>query len=142
MRINRRGPRLFQSVSQGRHEFLASPDVGEFSARDAAGRAYTSVVEEAVVEEENPLRLVVKATGGLLAGDGARLLSWVVRIHFYAHQGFLKFYHTFVHDQLAACVDLAQLRFRLPLDLRPPRTAALGSPASRLGHGLVFAPLD
>ena len=142
LRVNRSGKRLFQSISQGQREFLPPQEEGEFTAADAAGKTYTSQVEEALVEEENPLRLVVKATGGLVAADGARLLSWLVRIYFYAHQAFFKLYHTFVHDQPAAFVHLAQLRFRLLLHLQEPRQAALGARTAWFGHGLDFAPLD
>jgi len=141
-RLARRGPRLLASISQGRREFIRPREAGEFIARDESGRTYATQVEEAEIEESNPLRLVVKAEGGYVAEDGTRLLSWVVRAYFYAYQNFFKIYHTFVHDQPPAFVQLRQLRFSLPLSLQEDRKAALGARTSWFGHGVELQPFE
>ena len=142
VRLARTGHRLFESVSQERREFLRQRETGEFTARDEDGKLYGTEVEEVVVEESNPLRLVIKASGGYVAADGTRLMSWLARLYFYAHQDFFKIYHTFVHDQPADFAYLRQLRFSLPLALDPDRKAALGARSSWFGHGVELQPLE
>jgi len=148
VRLGRCGPRLFRSVSQGPREFIrpatnpGDPASGELIARDADGSAYCGIVDDAVVEEQNALRLVIKASGGYVRPDGSRLLSFVARVCFFSHHRYVRIYHTILHDQLADFVHLRQLRLTLPLDLPAPRRAILSLRESLWDHGPVLDPLD
>ena len=150
VRLGRCGPRLLRSVSQGPCEFLRPADDGDgpssasadLVARDADGTLYWGAVEEAVLEEHNALRLVIRASGGYIRQDGSRLLSWIARVCFFAHHRFLRIHHTIVHDQPAEWVHLRQLRFALPLDLSRPRRAILSLREPPWDHGPVIDPLD
>ena len=150
VRLNRSGPRLFESVSRGRREYLAwpAPEPGaagsDLQARDGDGRLYCARVEDARIEEANPLRLVVRAEGGFCApeeGTEARLLSWIARIYFFAGHNFCRTYLTVVHDQPQAFVELRHLRLALPLDLGEPRRAILSARQDLWNHGPDIEPL-
>lgn len=138
----KRGPRIFGDLSFAGQSILGGDDLSEFVASDAGGTSYPGLVEDAYIEEQNPLRSVVKAEGGFVAKNGVRLLSWQLRFYFFASQPFFKIYHTFVHDQPAPSVDLSQLRFTLPLALAGERCATLGSRNASFGHGEDPARLD
>ena len=135
IRLNRRGPRLFGALVSAGHSLLDTKNTADFVASDADHTRYFGLVEDAVIEEQNPLRIVVKAEGGFVAVDGTRLLSWQARLYFFSNQSFFKIYHTFVHDQPAPSIDLSQLRFTLPLALANQLRATLGARDSTFGHG-------
>ena len=140
--IGRGGPRLFRSISANGRSLLRQSAPGEFSARNAEDMLYTSRIDAAEIEEENPLRLVAKATGSLRGDDDTILLSWIARIYFYAHCDFFKIYFTFVHDQAADFVHLKSLRCALPVALEEPRRALLGARTSGFGHGSEIQSTD
>jgi hypothetical protein len=131
----RSGPRLFTQLIHGEHAYLDAEANGEHSATDAAGTHYSSCLQTLDLEEQNPLRLVLCARGQFLAADQSTLLSWQMRLYFYAGQSFFKAYHTFVHDQSSDFVHLTQLRFALPTAFANPCTAAFGARSSWFGHG-------
>ena len=151
VRLARRGARLIQSVSRSSQEYLAVED-GDTSSHpllcavDGEGTLYESTVEDVQIEEQNPLRIVVRATGSLASPDGARLLSWITRLYFFAEHSFFKVYHTVVHDQPSRMAHLRRLTLSLNLNLRQstraffstsvpaPALGAAASSAKRLGH--------
>ena len=134
-RLNRSGPRLFGNLALAGRPLLSADHSADFIATDANDKLYEILVEDAIIEEQNPLRLVLKATGGFVDADGARLISWQARLYFFAHQPFFKIYHTIIHDQAAPNIHLKRLRFTLPLALDDKRQAALGARDSSFGHG-------
>ena len=142
VRLGTSGAQLFRSISLNGRELLGPATGGEFSARNAANILYTSHLETAEIEEENPLRLVVKATGTFDADDKTCLMSWIARIYFFAHCDYFKIYFTFVHDQPAPDVQLKSLRFTLPTCLADQRHALLGARYSTFGHGTKAQPVD
>ena len=142
VRLQRSGPKLFGGLSLADRSLLASGDEAEFSAYDETDKAYPALVENVYVEEKNPLRLVVKAEGGFVATDDTRLLSWQMRLYFFAHQPFFKIYHTFVHDQPHAHAHLSRMRFALELAFDGERRATVGRPDVGFGHGRDPRALD
>ncbi|MFH1569758.1 MAG: hypothetical protein ABIL09_17310 [Gemmatimonadota bacterium] len=149
VRLGRRGPRLLQSVSRGRREYLAwgtAADPGsDLLARSDDGALHQGYVDEAAIEESNPLRLVICARGGYTTGSGAagdRLLSWIARLYFYAGHSFLRLYHTVLHDQPCDHVLLRQLRLHLPLALGSSPRAIFSLRQDLWDHGPVIDPVD
>ncbi|HIG56211.1 MAG TPA: hypothetical protein EYG11_17170 [Candidatus Latescibacteria bacterium] len=135
VRLNRRGTKLFGALDHAGRPLLTTNHTADFIAADENNTHYPGLVEDAVVEEQNPLRIVVKVAGGFVADDGTRLLGWQARLYFFANQPFFKIYHTFIHDQPAPYVQLNRLRFTLPLALEGERQAALGARQSTFAHG-------
>ncbi len=135
--LGTRGSRLFRQVSREGRDHFVSGDAGDFTATDAEGKVHRSRIACAYVEEENPLRVVVKAQGGFFAQDGTQVMSWVVRIYAFAGKSFLKVYHTFVHDQPAAFVHLKALRMSLFLTETGPKRAFFGARVGTFSSGHV-----
>ena len=135
VRLNRGGPRLITALALAGRSLLGEDAIADFIAFDLAGTGYPGQVESAAIEEQNPLRLVVKVEGSFVAADGARLMGWQARLYFYAHQPFFKVLHTFVHDQPAPIVQLSRLHFALPLALTAEKRFMLGSRNADFGHG-------
>ncbi|GEM_PF-1041833 len=142
--LGTRGRRLFRQVARGGRDHFVPGDQGEFTAADAEGKVYRSRIGCAYVEEENPLKAVVKAQGGFFAEDGAQridhslqLMSWIVRVYAYAGRPFLRVYHTFVHDQPAPFVHLRSLRASLFLTETGPKRVFFGARVGTFSSGHV-----
>jgi hypothetical protein len=116
------------------------PDAApQFTARDAEDTVYVGQVENLEVEEQNALRTVVKAEGGMVAADGRRPLSWTARYHFFAHQPYLRLYHTFTHDaDEPVFFSLQEMKLELPLGLVEDPRIMLGSPTWDIDRGGDF----
>lgn len=128
-RVARSGPRLFVSVSSERDEYLdLSSGASDLIAWDAEGNSFDGCVDELDVEEENPLRLVLRAQGGF-DREGQRILSWIARICFFAHSATLRTYLTIVHDQDHPEVHLQRMTLALPLSFGEDAQATAGSPS-------------
>ena len=121
------GNRLFRQVVRGGRDHFVSGDAGDFTATDGDGKVFRSRIACAYVEEENPLRVVVKAQGGFFERDGTQLMSWVVRVTAFAGKPFLRVHHTFIHDQSATFVHLKELRMSLFLTETGPKRAFFGA---------------
>ncbi len=131
LRIGRQGHRLIRSVSKGRREFLSPGGDGDLTAWDGEGTACSARIEDAEIEEANPLRLVVRC-GGRFMGPVDPFLGFEARITCFAHQSFLRIDFTFVHDlDQPPELLLRRLALQLPLALdRTSRRALVGSQAS------------
>jgi len=121
---------------------LRPGDGPQMTLRDDAGTCYAGQIESLQVEEQNPLRMVVRATGGYLAADGSRPLSWVVRIYLFANQPYAKVYHTFVHDADEPALFRMQ-ELTLSLDVAPPGEprVMLGAPTGTTSQGMAVEAL-
>ena len=134
--LNRSGPALIAQVERsemsdgsGANGCLIDDGQPQMSVTMEDGTRYTSHVEHLEVEEQNALRLVVKAQGGFVSANGARSLSWLIRLYFFAHQPFVKMYHTFVHDaDEPLFFRMREMKFRLPLAIESPPRVMMGSP--------------
>jgi hypothetical protein len=86
-------------------------------AAGAARRAYDSVIDKVSLEQNGPLRAVVRVDGAHRHADGARLLPYVVRLYFYKNSDAVRVVHTLVYDAdpAKAYIRGVGLRFGVPL---------------------------
>ena len=133
--LNRSGPALIAQAN----DCLSSDARWQMMVTDEGGKRYTGQVEHLSVEEQNALRLVVKAKGGFVSDDGIRPLSWLIRLYFFAHQPFVKMYHTFIHDQDEPLFfKMKEMKFSLPLALDGSPRVMMGSPHATTHTGEDF----
>ena len=126
-RLGKSGSRLFVSVSESRHEYLdLSSETADLRAWNEAGQAFDGVVDTACIDDANPLRVVVLAHGGFVAEQN-RLLSWIARVCFFAHNSTVRAYVTIVHDQDRPEIHLQRVSLALPLALGDAVQATAGS---------------
>ena len=139
LRIGRQGPRLIRSASRGRRELLTLGDEGDLAAWDGEGNAYTGRIEDAQIEEVNPLRLVVRCRGRFVGGVDL-FLGFEARITCFSRQPFVRIDFTFVHDLDHPQLLLRRLALQLPLaPAASSRRALVGSQ----GSGWTFhEPID
>ncbi|MDZ7618118.1 MAG: hypothetical protein U1E05_14025 [Patescibacteria group bacterium] len=90
------------------HGQLVGPD-GPFVTElvDGAGKQFNSTLADAdtTIEENGPVRLVVKTTGNLKADDGATSFRIEQRVEAWRGRPFVRVYHTFINtlpDDLSA----------------------------------------
>ena len=130
--IGRRGGRLFTGLIAGDRQLLTVDDAEpQLQGIDAADQTpFHGEISDAVLEEENPLRSVVRADGVYVTDRGDILLSWTIRMHFFAHHSFVKLHHTLIHDQTTRpTVLLGALRLSIPVTLEGPLRQLMGSVA-------------
>ncbi|MBM4048279.1 MAG: hypothetical protein FJ279_24510, partial [Planctomycetes bacterium] len=120
--IDKRSFRLFSELSDGRRQLIGKPPGGLYLI-DATGKEYVSAQpDEVVIEENGPVRAVVKVRGHYTAQDGAKLFEYIVRLMFYRDQsaagGFVRIFHTFGNDNVKQTLtDIRQMGIRVPLAL-------------------------
>ena len=122
-------------------ERIISPgQPGAFHLTGPDGTVYTSLAppSEVVVEENGPLRAVVRVSGEHRAADGRTLFAYVVRFHAYAGRGFLRVQHTFGNNSAGSeFTSIRGLALRVPLVPSGylPRRWTLGETYSGAFHG-------
>jgi hypothetical protein len=93
----------------------------ESSADDEAAssnrRAYDSAIDKVTLEQNGPVRAVVRINGQHKHADGARLLPYIVRLYFYKNSDAVRIVHTLVYDAdpAKAFIRGVGLRFGVPL---------------------------
>jgi len=97
---------------------------GAFYLTAVDGTVYStlSAPDEVKVEENGPLRAVVRVSGSHRAAGGRKLFAYTVRFHAYAGHRFLRVQHTFVNDFGGS--DFTTIK---GLSLRVPLAAGAGS---------------
>lgn len=112
-------------------EEITDPDSpGVMELVDTSGKAYTSLrgpcrVE---IEEEGPLRTLVKLVGEHQAEDGSSLFTYVTRINAYAGKNFLKVFHTWENSHLEEdFTTIKSLILKTPLRMKRPVCTLLGN---------------
>ena len=131
--IGRSGRRLFTALSVGGRGLLGDDTEPQLTATEIAGATpFHGEIEEAVVEEQNSMRAVVRLDGHYVSEAGQTLLSWTIRIQFYSNHSFIKLYHTITHDQPThSTVRLGSLRLSIPIQVeKENRRVLLGSVAA------------
>lgn len=79
------------------------------------------------VEEEGPLRAVICAKGWFASTSGERRGRYVVRIHAFAGQPFIKVLYTFIVTQQSGAARFRDIGLHVPM---PARSVAFGADAS------------
>lgn len=88
-----------QATQRGRAVLGQVRLVGSLSADPEGQGAATlqSAIERVTIEQRGPVRAVVKVEG-VHAGEGRRMLPFVVRLYAYAGSDALRIVHSFIHD--------------------------------------------
>jgi hypothetical protein len=84
--------RVFDQVSVGATNLVSAGGEG-FVVVDGAGTRYTSANDpgaSVVIEENGPVRSVIRATGTLRSAAGARLCDYLIRLHFYRGKSYVR----------------------------------------------------
>lgn len=84
---------VFDQVVVDGQTLVDSGNSGGVRGKDLSGVDYSSINDAgstAVIEENGPLRTVVKTTGSLKDSNGNWLLDYVLRIHFYKGKSYVK----------------------------------------------------
>ena len=114
--VNKRRFGLLDAVWHEGGKVIDRPAVFTLTGPD--GTVYTSAAapEEVVVEENGPVRAVVRVSGRHQAADGKKLFTYTVRLHAWARQPYLRIQHTFGNDSGAAdFTTIRSLALHLPL---------------------------
>ena len=84
--------RVFDQVSVGATNVVTAGGEG-FVVVDALGTRYTSANDPSasvVIEENGPVRSVIRATGSLRSAAGVRLCDYLIRLHFYRGKSYVR----------------------------------------------------
>src|SRR5204863_1853969 len=84
-------------------------------------------IEKVEIEEQNPLRLVLRARGRLVGGARQPFLAVEARLTFFARLPAIRVALTFTNDLPPLRVMLDRLSFRAPLADAQARVGGLGS---------------
>ncbi|USX17678.1 DUF6250 domain-containing protein [Oxalobacteraceae bacterium OTU3REALA1] len=103
-------------LRDGRLVLLVDDSIDDESA-GAARRSYDGAIDKVTLEQNGPLRAVVRVDGSHRHADGARLLPFVVRLYFYKNSDTVRLVHTLVYDAdpAKAYIRGVGLRFGVPL---------------------------
>ena len=131
---------VFDSVTVQGIKLVKSGNVGRLVLRDGLGVEYSSANDAqstAVIEENGPLRSVVKATGAFKNSAGQRLADYTLRLHFFKGKAYVKGFITLRNASKAApaAVFFHSAEAIVPLALDRP-TAVLSRNADALTYPL------
>lgn len=127
-RLPRQGGRLFASLALAQRPVLRDGELvvlADDASDDESGtptrRRYRGEIERVEVEQDGPVRAVLKATGTHRHADGATLLPFIVRLYFHRGADSVRILHTLVVDIEPAhqFVRGVGLRFGAALDGAP-----------------------
>src|SRR5262249_43964794 len=72
--------------------------------------------DQVVVEDSGPVRATVRVSGHHQTPDGKKLFRYIVRLHAWAGQPYVRIQHTFENDNTATdFIDVKSLTLRVPL---------------------------
>lgn len=103
-------------LRDGRLVLLVDDAIDDESA-GARRRSYDSAIDKVALEQNGPLRAVVRVEGSHRHADGAKLVPFVVRLYFYKNSDTVRLVHTLVYDAdpAKAYIRGVGLRFGVPL---------------------------
>lgn len=114
--VSKRRFSLFDGVWRNGQPIVDKPS--EFTLTTPDGTAYSSLAppDEVVVEDNGPVRARIRVAGHHQTAGGKKLFRYVLRIHAWAGQPYVRIQHTFENDNTAAdFTEVAGLSLRLPL---------------------------
>ena len=131
MQLNATGPVLIGGLNG-----WTLPPEPQMTMKDANDVTYTGQVEALEIEESNALRAVIRADGRFISDDGQAGLNWIIRFYIYAHQPFVKLYHTFVHKMDEPVIfQMREMVLRVPMPSSDRAHIMTGSPKWGIAHG-------
>ena len=111
-RIGNAGFRLFESVKVSGTEILGSSGSDGFRVITSDGRVFTTGNDRGMslsIEEQGPLRAIVRADGIHRAKDGSGLFGYSCRMIFYAGKPWCEVEYRFSNSEKADSVEVASL---------------------------------
>ncbi|MCC6591301.1 MAG: hypothetical protein IT168_31740 [Bryobacterales bacterium] len=114
--VNKRRFGLFDSVWRNGEKVVDKP--AEFSLTGPDGTVYSSLAapDQVKVEESGPVRATILVSGRHQAADGKKLFRYVVRVHAWAGQPYVRIQHTFENDHTATdFIDIKSLVLKVPI---------------------------
>lgn len=135
--LNNTGPVLIAAMNG--QSLQSAP---QMTVQDADGTMYTGQVETLDLEESNALRAVLRAEGRFVSDDGTPGLNWIVRFYIYAHQPFMKIYHTFEHRMDEPVIfQMREMVFRISAPSSETPHIMTGSPKWVIAQGDDWGPV-
>ncbi|MEI8361012.1 MAG: hypothetical protein WCG01_02705 [bacterium] len=125
--IRKSGFNIFDNVVVDGQELVISGNAGRISAVGLDGLTYTSINDahtQVAIEENGPVRSVIKVMGALENSSNARLMDYTLRIHFYKDSSKVKSFVTLRNASAVAKTDVAfnNLEVVVPLSLSGQKT--------------------
>jgi hypothetical protein len=111
----KRGDRTL--VKQGHLVNITQDEAPDPETGSVTRDRYTSDIDEVVVEQDGPVRAVVKVTGTHRKSRGETWLPFTVRLYFYAGGESFRMVHTFVYDSDGEDAFIAGLGVRFKVAL-------------------------
>ena len=108
-------------VLLGGRPVVASTAEGGPYVVDGEGKVFRACLgkpDRVVVEEQGPLRAVVCAKGWFTSSAGKRYCRYIVRLHAYAGQPFVRVFYTFVVTEESGKARFRDIGFRLPMKVK------------------------
>jgi hypothetical protein len=122
-RIEGPGRSLFRSLVVDGVEFMGPGGGGIFRLADTTGTVYESMLREAGdvrVEEEGPLRTIVRLQGRHTSENGRTLLDYTARLIFYSGKRWCEIEYAFTNREEPERACLHEISVRIPLKLGVP----------------------
>ena len=93
--------------------------------RDSAGRTYSTAAgaSKTMIEENGPIRALIKTVCHATAADGAKSFRIEQRIAAYRGAAFIRIWHTFVNDRPEKFTNIEELTFDVPSSVRSWKAA-------------------
>lgn len=104
---------IFNGVVVNGQSLVSAGNLGRLVATDSSGMAYSSANDgssTATIEENGPVRSVVKCTGVLKSSSGTRYIDYTVRLHFYKGKSYVKGFITIRNARKAYNTHVTLLR--------------------------------
>ena len=101
LRFSRENSGLFEALWFKEKELMTPEKPAAIYLTGTDGTVYDTLAppEKLVVEENGPLRAVIRGSGKHHAPDGRTLFSYTMRVHAYAGQPYLRVQHSFGNDE-------------------------------------------
>jgi len=125
---------LVNSGNSGRLHLIGSDSVEYSSSNDADSTA--------VIEENGPVRTVIKATGAFKSAGGTRFMDYTLRLHFYKGKTTVKGYIEMRHASKTNAYktkNFTSIEALVPVSLGATKTVSFGKDGSTLTNSLPSA---
>jgi hypothetical protein len=126
---------LFDSLSSNGAKLIDKP--AEFLLTGPDGAVYSSLnaPDQIVVEDSGPVRALVRVSGRHQTPDGKKLFRYIVRLHAWAGQPYIRIQHTVENDHTATdFINIRSLTLRVPLAGTARQWALAGTAGTFAGN--------
>lgn len=133
---------LFDTVTVGATPLVSTGNAGKIRMIGKDDTEYTSSNDSsstATIEENGPVRAVVKSTGSLKSSSGVRLMDYTVRLHFYKNKSSVKGAIELRHASKTNAYltrDFKSVEAVVPVAIGATKTVAFGKDGASLTNSL------